>query len=313
MSYQENIHQFGEFTFEIAHQVEHYQCVKFFESLPYISWCSGPSEAHFIPSSPRAMEDCLSDPTYIRRYVGNGNNHLDLPHDSPWFEPRTHESLGINLLIQSQRDWTYQDLRVQQNLEAARHFFNTGVEYAKSGREKEAAEQYQEALAVYPDYADAVVGLGCLEGNRGNTEVAIAKFREALSLEPGHVNATRYLAVMEKKMLEAADQEAKRTAKRWTQKVLDDALVEQAMNGGVRVGEGMEGDVYPMLSLNGDIEEPNFFDEAAVEEIIKQKQKRKRDKEKKSKKSKKRKKEKKKRKKQKVESSSDASSDSFHE
>jgi len=197
-------------------------------------------------------------------------------------------------LIQSQRDWTYQDLRVQQNLEAARHFFNTGVEYAKSGREKEAAEQYQEALAVYPDYADAVVGLGCLEGNRGNTEVAIAKFREALSLEPGHVNATRYLAVMEKKMLEAADQEAKRTAKRWTQKVLDDALVEQAMNGGVRVGEGMEGDVYPMLSLNGDIEEPNFFDEAAVEEIIKQKQKRKRDKEKKSKKSKKRKKEKKK-------------------
>ena len=172
------------------------------------------------------MDDCLYDPTYVRRYIGNGNNHVDLA--TPWREYDTDPSLGFGELLASQSNWTHASLRDQQSVEAADHHVVKGAELAKAGQLKEAEECYQEALKLHPRSANAFVAIGCLFGNVGDSASAIKNFKVALSHEPGHVNATKYLDIVQMRV-QAKAEEAHRIGARGTQKVLADAQVEKLL------------------------------------------------------------------------------------
>ncbi len=62
---------------------------------------------------------------------------------------------------------------------------NLGLAYTREGMEEEGAEAYARALRVKPDHAPALVNLGNLLAARGEYEAALARFREALEIDPG--------------------------------------------------------------------------------------------------------------------------------
>jgi tetratricopeptide (TPR) repeat protein len=66
---------------------------------------------------------------------------------------------------------------------------NLGIVLANMGRADEAVVQYQKALEVKPNHADAYYNLGHLFAKMGRTDEALAHYQKALDIDPNHAKA----------------------------------------------------------------------------------------------------------------------------
>ncbi len=64
-----------------------------------------------------------------------------------------------------------------------------GMDLAARGRIDDAVAEFEKAIAVKPDYAEAHYDLGVTATNRGRTDEAIAHYRKAIAVKPGHALA----------------------------------------------------------------------------------------------------------------------------
>jgi Tfp pilus assembly protein PilF len=62
--------------------------------------------------------------------------------------------------------------------------YNLAIALAKMGKTEDAKKQYEEALRIFPDYAEAHNNLGNLLMNENSLEQAIERFREAIKNMP---------------------------------------------------------------------------------------------------------------------------------
>jgi tetratricopeptide (TPR) repeat protein len=70
-----------------------------------------------------------------------------------------------------------------------------GAALLRQGKLDEAIDQYQEAIRLKPDYANAHNNLGIALARKGQTDEAIRQYREALRLKPDHADAHNGLGV----------------------------------------------------------------------------------------------------------------------
>ena len=83
---------------------------------------------------------------------------------------------------------------------------NLGNALARAGKLEEAVSAYEQALAVKPDYADAINNLGIVYGRSGDVDGAIAQYKKVLTRAPDYYRAHYNLAnaFSEKGLIEAA-------------------------------------------------------------------------------------------------------------
>lgn len=65
----------------------------------------------------------------------------------------------------------------------AKKSFDKGTSLAAANKPVDAAVNFQKAVAIYPEYADAWVGLGLAESQAGSREAARADFQKAMELD----------------------------------------------------------------------------------------------------------------------------------
>jgi tetratricopeptide (TPR) repeat protein len=70
-----------------------------------------------------------------------------------------------------------------------------GVKLFVAGKTPEAIEQYEQALRIYPDYANVRLDLGIALTQIGRTQEAIEQYEQALRLDPDYANAHYNLAI----------------------------------------------------------------------------------------------------------------------
>ena len=73
---------------------------------------------------------------------------------------------------------------------------NLGVALGGKGQMDEAIRQFQEAIRLKPDYAEAHYNLGLALGRKGQTDEAIRHFEAALKARPDYPEAHNYLGVV---------------------------------------------------------------------------------------------------------------------
>ena len=74
--------------------------------------------------------------------------------------------------------------------------YNFGIILQRAGKIEEALSQYERAVSLRHDYAEAHNNLGIVLAEAGKTNDAIEHFEEAVRLKPDHVPAQNNLAVM---------------------------------------------------------------------------------------------------------------------
>ncbi len=67
--------------------------------------------------------------------------------------------------------------------------YNLGCALLQKGNVDEAIAQYQKALQIKPDYAEACYNLGCALLQKGNVDEAIAQYQKALQIKPDYAKA----------------------------------------------------------------------------------------------------------------------------
>lgn len=106
-------------------------------------------------------------------------------------------NIGVILLKQGK-----QDLAIGQFKESIairpneRAYSNLGYSYALVGNNALARSMYVLSLEQNPGYAEAMVGIGNLELQEGNTDEAEILFSDALKLKPRHAEAHRQMALL---------------------------------------------------------------------------------------------------------------------
>ena len=80
-------------------------------------------------------------------------------------------------------------MRWQSRRTITSRYNNLGHALLKKGQIDEAIRQYQEAIRLKPDDADAHNNLGVALGQKGQIDEAIRQFQEALRLNPDHADA----------------------------------------------------------------------------------------------------------------------------
>jgi protein O-mannosyl-transferase len=84
---------------------------------------------------------------------------------------------------------------IKANPECWMAYHNLGVEAVKSGRVKEAAEDFGHALRLNPDFGEAHNNLGTILMNEGSLDEAFAEYRKALETEPHNSEINRAAGV----------------------------------------------------------------------------------------------------------------------
>jgi Flp pilus assembly protein TadD len=88
----------------------------------------------------------------------------------------------------------YSDI-VEKSPNKARPHNNLGEVLKKAGRIPEAQAHLERAIAIEPDYPDALNNLATIYSNIGRKGEAIVMLQRCLSLNPGHVQARFNLAM----------------------------------------------------------------------------------------------------------------------
>jgi len=108
-----------------------------------------------------------------------------------------HNNLGVALVKKGQIDEAinqYQDaIRLKPDYADAHN--NLGVALVKKGQIDEAISQYQDAIRLKPDYAEAHNNLGYLLRNQGHIEEAMEHYHKALQINPNYPDALNNLGV----------------------------------------------------------------------------------------------------------------------
>ncbi|XP_065162968.1 tetratricopeptide repeat protein 14 homolog isoform X3 [Atheta coriaria] len=85
------------------------------------------------------------------------------------------------------------ELRQQQASKWAYSNVADGIEHFKAGRHTEAFQCLNKALHIDPKNVEGLVARGALYANSGNFQKAIEDFETALKLNPNHANARKYM------------------------------------------------------------------------------------------------------------------------
>ena len=105
-------------------------------------------------------------------------------------------ALGSALMHQGKLDEAIRQFQeaIRLKPDCADAHSNLGLAFARKGQFDEAIRQFQEALRLKPDYADAHNNLGLAFANKGQVDEAIRQYHEALRLKPAHADARHNLA-----------------------------------------------------------------------------------------------------------------------
>jgi tetratricopeptide (TPR) repeat protein len=88
----------------------------------------------------------------------------------------------------------------EQRYAAARHAVLIGDGYRAKGQYDLAIEKYEEAIAVYPSHIDAYLGLGAAYEGKGEDDRALKSYDKALSFDPTCVEGLNALGSIHRKM-----------------------------------------------------------------------------------------------------------------
>lgn len=92
------------------------------------------------------------------------------------------------------------ELRKFQNKGWALDIVASGVQLAKKGKLDEAISAYSKALEVDLECVEGLVARGAAYANQGHYAKAVRDFQAALSVDPSHKNAIKYLEITREKM-----------------------------------------------------------------------------------------------------------------
>src|SRR4030042_768531 len=71
----------------------------------------------------------------------------------------------------------------------AHYYFEQGIEYYKTGQYDNALSDYNKALEINPNYAEAYYNRGTTYGKKGQYDNAISDFNKALEINPKFTEA----------------------------------------------------------------------------------------------------------------------------
>jgi Tfp pilus assembly protein PilF len=109
-----------------------------------------------------------------------------------------HRNLGFTYYMKGQMDEALSQFQKAVLLEpdAAEAYDHLGITFFNKGQLDEAIRQFGAALRLDPDYADAHYNLGVLFYQQGRTDQASRQFQETIRLKPDHAEAHQNLGVI---------------------------------------------------------------------------------------------------------------------
>ena len=135
---------------------------------------------------------------------------------------------------------------LREGLQYAKHptlYLGAGYVYARVGQVADAREQFQTAMELAPNNAEAVFALGSLEDKTGNVARGMELYQQAIALDPSYVIArVRYAAHLLSQAEFAAAQEQLQAALEWNANSVEaNDLYAQLL---VQLGRNQEAQIY---------------------------------------------------------------------